>query len=87
MFQVSPYRYGLLRDFDPGSGSVQVAPWPDPAVHPVLAEQALTEGYDHYLVGSGDDDEEALDGSLLCAPLESRTPPGNRWGPHLLVCP
>ena len=44
--------------FDAASNRVTVEPWPDRAVHPVLAEQALAEGYHFYWEPDGCADED-----------------------------
>jgi len=43
---------------DAASGRVSIEPWPDRTLHPVLAEQALADGYDFYFEPDAEDDDE-----------------------------
>ena len=62
---MSQYRVGKVRVFEPAAGSMRLVPWPDPTLHPVLAEQALAAGYDYYDELLSDAEEEADEGGAL----------------------
>ena len=57
--QVSPPRLGKVTACDAASRRVEVVPWPDPSLHPLLAEQALADGFDHYFEPDSDAEEDA----------------------------
>ena len=66
--QVSEYRLGKVSVFEPEGGSMRLVPWPDHTLHPVLAEQALADGYDYYEEPASDD-EDAEEGEQLWEPV------------------
>ena len=49
---------GKLTAYDAASGRVSIEPWPDRTLHPVLAEQALADGYDFYFEPDAEDSDE-----------------------------
>ena len=48
---------GKVTAHDTSCGRVSIEPWPDRTLHPVLAEQALAEGYDFYFEPDGNAEE------------------------------
>jgi len=56
--QVSAPRLGKMTAHDAASSRVSIEPWPDRTLHPVLAEQALADGYDFYFEPDADDNDE-----------------------------
>ena len=74
--QVSQYRVGKVRVFEPTAGSMRLMPWPDPTLHPVLAEQALAAGYDYYDEPLSDNDEQTDEGGALGSGYRIRAYPG-----------
>ena len=57
--QVSAPRLGKVTALDAASRHINVTPWPDSTLHPVLAEQALADGYDFYFEAESDVHEDA----------------------------
>ena len=57
--QVSAPRLGKVAAHDASASRVSIEPWPDRTLHPVLAEQALADGYDFYFEPDDDAEEAA----------------------------